>query len=266
MASDVVPTIGLGTVNNDQCTQSVKTALELGYRHLDSAQMYDNEQEVGEGVRQADVPREDVIVATKIDEEKNAYDDVLTSVEGSLENLGFDTIDLLYVHWPVNDYSPEETLAAFNELYADGKIRYAGVSNFSGAMAEEAKSYLDPPMVANQVEMHPFLPPREEHLESARRNDYQLVAYAPFCRARAFGTDEIVEVAEKHGVSQAQVCLAWLWDFDNVVAIPKATTKEHLQDNLDAQSLQLDQEDIERINSIDRRYRHFDDREGVPWK
>lgn len=263
--SGVLPPIGLGTSNLEN-VESVKTALEVGYRHIDSAQMYGNEEEIGEGVKQSDVPREDVIVTTKIDEVNNSYDDVLESTEQSLEKLGVDIIDVLYVHWPINEYAPEETLPAFNKLYEEDKIRYAAVSNFSGEMAEEAMAHLDPPMVANQVEMHPFLPPREEHLESARRNDYQLVAYSPFCRREVFGHEAIVAVAEKHGVSQAQVCLAWLWQHDNVVAIPKATSREHLQDNFDAQSLELDEEDIERINGIERRFRRFDDREGTPWR
>ncbi len=260
-----VPQIGLGTVHNDQVAESVETAIELGYRHIDSAQMYGNEEEVGEGVRRADVPREDVLVATKIDETENAYDNVISSTETSLKKLGLDTIDLLYVHWPVGDYDPEDTLPAFNELYDQGKIRYAGVSNFSAPMAEEAIDILDAPMVANQVEMHPFLPPRPDHVRSAREHDYRLVGYAPFCRTEVFGTEQIVDVAEKHGVSQAQVCLAWLFSHDNVGAIPKATNRDHLADNLGALDLELDDEDIELIDSIDRRYRHFDDRDETPW-
>ena len=261
-----LPDIGLGTSNLDPCATTVATAIDAGYRHIDSAQMYGNETEVGEGVRAADVPREEVVVATKVDEERNAHDEVLSSVEESLDRLGFDYVDVLYVHWPINDYDPEETLPAFNTLYDEGKIRHAAMSNSSGAQVEAAMEVLDVPLVANQVEMHPFLPPREEHLASARRHDYQLVAYSPFCRGRVFGHEAIVAAAEKHGVSQAQVCLAWLLQHDTVAAVPKATTREHLEDNLAATSLVLDDEDVERIDAIEERYRKFDDREGTPWR
>lgn len=269
MASNVLPKIGLGTSQNDdpdECARSVETALDIGYRHVDTAQMYGNEEFVGDGLARSDVPREDVFVATKIDEFKNNYDGVIESTEGSLERLGVETIDLLYVHWPINDYDPAETLPAFNELYDEGTIRYAGVSNFSAEQVEEAIDHLDVPLVANQVEMHPLLPPRKAHLESARRHEYQLVAYSPFCRAEAFGTDEIVAVADKYGVSQAQVCLTWLWNHDNVVAIPKGRGRDHLADNYAALTLDLDQEDIDLIDSIETRYRRFDDRPDAPWK
>jgi 2,5-diketo-D-gluconate reductase B len=253
MPADVLPKLGLGTSQNDdpdECARTVATALDLGYRHVDTAKMYGNEAYVGDGLARSDGPREDVIVATKIDEAKNSYDGVLETTQASLGRLGVETIDLLYVHWPINDYAPEETLPAFNELYDEGTIRYAGVSNFEADQVEAALDHLDVPLVANQVEMHPLLPPRETHLESARRHDYHLVAYSPFCRAEAFGTEELVAVAEKHGVSEAQVCLAWLCGHDTVVAIPKSRGRDPRADNHAALALERDPSDIDRIDSI----------------
>jgi 2,5-diketo-D-gluconate reductase B len=238
----------------------------MGYRLVDTAQLYGNEAAVGDGIARADVPREDVLVATKVSEERLAYEDVHASVEESLERLGVETIDLLYVHWPINAYEPGETLRAFDELYDDDVIRYVGVSNFSAEQTDEAVDYLDAPLVANQVEMHPLLPPREAHLKSARTHGYQLVAYSPFGRGDVFGNEAVEAVAEKHGVSQAQVCLAWLWTYDDVAAIPKGTSEAHLRDNYEALSLELDDGDVARIEAIEERHRRFDNREGAPWK
>ena len=262
-----LPKIGLGTSQNDEperCAESVATALEIGYRHVDTARLYGNESYVGEGVRRASVPREEVVVATKIHEDRNAYDAVLEEAEASRKRLGVDSIDLLYVHFPIGDYAPEETLPALDELRDRGTIRDVAVSNFSAEQVADAIDALDAPLIANQVEMHPLLPPDEALLESARQHGYRLVAYAPFCRAEAFGVAEVETVAEKHGVSQAQAILAWLWSYDNVVAIPKGTSEAHIRDNFEAQSLTLDPEDVELIDSIEERRRRFD-RAEVHW-
>lgn len=264
---DEFPKIGLGTSqldDPDQCPITVASAVEMGYRHIDSAQMYGNEELVAEGLARSDVDPDELMVATKVAEDKNRYNEVIDTTRESRRKLGVDSIDLLYVHWPIGDYDPRETLPAFNELHADGVIDRVGVSNFTADLVDEAIEVLDVPVFANQVEVHPLLPPEEELLDSARRHDYAIVAYAPFCRGEAFGTPEIVEVAEKHDVSEAQVCLAWLWSHDNVVAIPKATGDAHLRDNYEALALDLDMVDIELIDSIEQRKRRFD-RDNAPW-
>lgn len=263
----LLPEIGLGTSQNDdrdRCASSVATALEMGYRHVDTAQLYGNESYVGDGLARADVSRDDVTVATKVHEDRNAYEAVLESAEASRERLGVETIDLLYVHFPIGDYAPEETLPAFDELRDDGVIDHVGVSNFSPEQVDEAVEVLDAPLVANQVEMHPLLPPREDLLASARDHGYQLVAYSPFCRGRAFDLEPVEAVAERHGVSKPRVILAWLLSYEDVVAIPKATGEAHLRDNLAASNLVLEPEDVELIESVEERYRKFD-REEAPW-
>jgi len=151
--------LGLGTWENtepDQCAESVRTALEAGYRHVDTAQAYENEESVGEGIAAASVPREEVFLATKVDTPNLVGEDVLATTRESLEKLGTEYLDLLYVHWPLDAYDAHDTLAAFQQLYDEGTIRHIGVSNFAPRHLEEARAVLDAPIFANQVEMHPI--------------------------------------------------------------------------------------------------------------
>ena len=260
-----VPKPGLGTSGNtdpDECAGSVATALELGYRHVDTAQMYDNEAAVGDGIAEADVDREEVFLATKVLPDDLAHDDVLRTAEESLDRLGVDAVDLLYVHWPTGAYDPEETLPAFDELADEGLIDHVGVSNFTPDLMDEAREVLDAPILAHQVEMHPLLR-QDELLADAREHDTRLVAYAPMMQGEADEVPELAEIAEKHGTSAAQVSLAWLLSKDGVVPIPKATGREHLAENLAARDLELDDEDVERIDGIDRERRLIDPDEAA---
>ncbi len=251
--ADGMPMLGLGTWQNDdhdQCAESVRTALERGYRHIDTAQAYGNEAAVGEGIAAADVDREDVFLATKVWNSNLAHDDVLASTEASLSKLGVDAVDLLYVHWPAGAYDPEGTLSAFDELYRQGKIRNVGVSNFEPHHVETALETLEAPLFANQVEMHPFLQQRELR-DHASEHDYELVAYSPLARGGVFDDDVLSAIADDHGVSEAQVSLAWLRE-NGVTAIPKATGEAHIRDNLASLDLDLSEEDVARIDAIER--------------
>lgn len=264
---DALPRLGLGTSGNDdpdQCATTVETALELGYRHLDTAQMYDNEAAVGAGLAAADVPREEVLLATKVHPDNLAYETVLETARASRDRLGVDTTDLLYVHWPIAAYDPEATLPAFDALVEEGVTRHVGVSNFTPALLEEAVEILDAPVVANQVELHPLLPPRDALVATCKRHDIDLVAYAPFCRRDALDHDVVQSVAAEQGASPAQVCLAWLLEKE-CKPIPKATGRDHLADNYAALDLELDADAIARLDAIEERYRKFDP-EGAPWQ
>jgi diketogulonate reductase-like aldo/keto reductase len=248
-----MPMLGLGTWENDdhdQCAESVRTALEMGYRHIDTAQAYRNEDAVGEGIAAADVDREDIFLATKVWISRLDHDDVLSSTRRSLDELGTDYVDLLYVHWPSGEYDPEDTLAGFDELYEEGTIRNVGVSNFEPDHIDQARDVLDAPVFANQVEMHPFLQ-QEELRAYAAENDIELVAYSPLARGEVLGDPTLSEIAEKHGVSEAQVSLAWLSE-KGVTAIPKATSEAHVRDNWESRTLSLDEEDVARIDDLDR--------------
>nr|WP_302082853.1 aldo/keto reductase [Salinibaculum sp. KK48] len=247
-----MPMLGLGTWENtdhDQCADSVQTALEMGYRHIDTAQAYRNEDAVGEGIAAADVDREEVFLATKVWTSKLSHEKVIQSTNASLDALGVDYVDLLYVHWPANEYDPEETLAAFEQLYNENTIRAIGVSNFEPEHLDRAQEVLDVPVFANQVEMHPFLP-QEELRAYAAENDIELVAYSPLARGKVLDDPTLGEIAEKHGVSETQVSLAWLRE-KGVTAIPKATSEAHIRDNWESLTLELDDEDVARIDDIE---------------
>jgi len=253
---DEMPSLGIGTWQNtdpEACANAVATALEMGYRHVDTAQAYDNEASVGEGLERADVPREDVFLATKVWIDNLAYDDVRATTEESLETLGVDYVDLLYVHWPAREYDPADTLTAFDELHDEGLIERIGISNFEPAQVDEAIETADAPIFANQVECHPLLPQADLRAHCADR-DVAVVAYSPLARGEVFDVPEIQAVAEKHGVSEAQVSLAWLRE-KGVTAIPKATSETHVRDNWASRTLELDDADVSKIDGIDRRAR-----------
>ncbi|AHG03280.1 aldehyde oxidoreductase [Halobacterium sp. DL1] len=263
--SNGIPTLGIGTWQNedhDQCAESVRTALDHGYRHVDTAQAYRNEEAVGRGIAEADVDREDVFLATKVWTSNLAHDDVLETTEESLDRLRTDYLDLLYVHWPANEYDPEETLSAFAELRDEGAIERIGVSNFEPRHLDEARDVLGELPFANQVEFHPLLP--QEDLQAyAANEDLELVAYSPLARGEVFDIPEIQDVAEKHGVSEAQVSLAWVRE-KGATAIPKATGRDHIEDNFASLDVELDDEDVEQIDSVSGRDRQVDPDFG-PW-
>ena len=263
---DGMPVLGLGTWENDdpaQCTESVKTALETGYRHVDTAQIYGNEAAVGDGIAAADVDRDDVFLATKVWIDQLAPEDVAASTRESLEKLGTEYVDLLYVHWPAGAYDPAETLPAFAELRDDGLVDRIGVSNFEPHHLDAATDALGEAPFANQVEMHPLL--RQEELrEYADANGVELVAYSPLARGNVLGDPAITHIAEKHGVSAAQVSLAWLRE-KGVTAIPKATGEDHIADNWASLGLELDDEDIEEIDTLGRTDRQLNPDFGPDW-
>jgi 2,5-diketo-D-gluconate reductase B len=256
--------IGLGTyqITDEECASTVARALEAGYRHVDTAQMYDNEAAVGVGVRRADVPREEVTVATKIHPDNLAYEDVLTTTQASLERLGVETVDLLYVHWPLGAYDPEGTLSALNELRTRGVVDEVGLSNFTPDLLEEALNRLDEPPLAHQVEFHPFLQQRELHRLALEENHW-LVGYCPLARGGVLDDPVIVDIAERHDVSAARVTLAWATSKSNVAVVPKATG-DHVEDNFAAHELTLDDDEIARIDELDRGERFVDDTPGTP--
>ncbi|MGM0397424.1 MAG: aldo/keto reductase [Halobacteriota archaeon] len=260
-----IPTLGIGTWQNTDpqaCATAIETALEMGYRHVDTAQAYGNEADVGRGIAAADVDREDVFLATKVWIDDLGYDDVIESTHESLEKLDVEYVDLLYVHWPAGAYDPEKTLSAFQELHDEGLIDRIGVSNFEPRHLDRARSILDAPIAANQVEMHPLLQ-QSTLREYATAHDIELVAYSPLARGAVFDVPAIQTVAEKHDVSEAQVSLAWLRE-KGAVPIPKATSEDHIRDNWASRDLELTEADIETIDGIDRQERQVDPDFG-PW-
>ncbi|MEF8781209.1 MAG: aldo/keto reductase [Haloferacaceae archaeon] len=259
-----LPPIGLGTSGNDdfeECAETVATALDLGYRHVDTAQMYDNEAAVGEGIRRSGVDREEVVLATKIHPDNLAGDDVVATAEESLDRLGVDAVDLLYVHWPISAYDPAETLPAFDRLVEEGLVDRVGVSNFTPALVEEARTHLEAPIAANQVECHPLLPQRDLRAH-AHEHGYELVGYSPLGQGELLDEPPFPELAEKYDATPAQVVLAWAIA-RGVTPIPQGRG-DHLRENFGAVALELSAEDVGRIDEIDRRER-FVDPDRAPW-
>ncbi len=254
--ADGMPMLGLGTWQNDshdQCVESVKLAVEMGYRHIDTAQIYRNEAAVGDGIDASSVDRDEIFLATKVWISNLSHEDVIESTKESLDRLGTDYLDLLYVHWPARTYDPAETMAAFDELHERGLIERVGVSNFEPHHIDQAAAQLSAPIFANQIEMHPLLP-QTELREYAEKNDIELVAYSPLARTEIFGDPTLAAIADDRGVSEAQVALAWL-RAKGVTAIPKATGETHIQDNWESLSVELKAEEIERIDGIENRVR-----------
>ncbi len=263
-----IPEIGLGTWQNKDhatCSTSVKTAIEEGYRHIDTAQIYKNEEAVGEGISRSDVDREDLFVATKLWNDQTDPENVEESAAESLDRLGLEYVDLLYVHWPAGDYDPEGTLPAMESLKEQNRIRHIGVSNFTPELLEEAFDVLTEPPLALQVEMHPYLPQRELQ-EICLEKDMYLVSYSPFRHGTIFDDSVLQEIAKNRDATPAQICLAWLISKQNVVTIPKATGKDHIRENYRALEVELTDEEISRIDDIDTRSRYIEPPFAPDWK
>ena len=245
-----LPPVGLGTMGIGD-PDVVETAIDLGYRHLDTAQIYDNERVVGDGLAASDVPREDLTVATKLWIDSLAGGDVRPGTEASLDRLGLDSVDLLYVHRPRGDYDPESTLPAVDAVHDAGLATHVGLSNFEPDQLERARELLDAPIAAHQVEFHPYFGD-PDLLADAQEHDYPLVAYSPLIGGDAFDDSVLTDIAEGHDTSPAAVSIAWVLAHENVVTIPKASSREHLRANLEAQHLNLSDEEVARIDAIDR--------------
>ncbi len=219
--------------------------------------MYQNEQYIGQGIKQSGIPREGVFLATKVWIDNLDYEGVKSSTEQSLRRLDTGYVDLLYIHWPAGKYGPKDTLRAFNELKDDGMIKNIGVCNFTVPLLEEAMKISESPIVANQVETHPFLHQQEMN-QFLVEHGMTHVAYSPLARGKVLRTPELVKIAEKHNATEAQVSLAWLWSHENLAAIPKSSTRSHLKENLEATNLRLDDEDIKAIGLIQKKLRIVD--------
>lgn len=260
------PPIGLGTYENtdpEDCEAAVSHALDIGYRHVDTAEGYENETYVGDGIRHATVDRERVIIATKVSPNNLGYNDVITHAKASAERIGIDTIDLLYVHWPIGAYDPDETLPALDSLVESGIVRHIGLSNFTPAQLETAIDRLDNPVFAHQVECHPLLQ-QEQLRRLARKFGHHLVAYSPLAKGTITAVSELVDIANAHNATPAQVSLAWLMAKESVVAIPKSAEPARIEENFEARNLQLSTSAHARIDGIDRERRHVDF-PSAPW-
>ena len=243
-----VPKLGFGTarMTGEKCREAVENALDLGYRHLDTAQMYDNEDAVGDAIAASDVDRSDVFLTTKLNRGNLAHEDALRSFEASLDRLGTDYVDLLLIHAPSDSVPVAETIGAMNDLQEEGTVEHVGVSNFSVEQLREAMEASEKPILTNQVKYHPYHS-QDDLLEVCVEEDVLLTAYSPLAKGKVADDETLAEIGDRYGKTPGQVALRWLVQQENVVTIPKAGGRDHQRENLDVFDFELTDEEMERI-------------------
>jgi 2,5-diketo-D-gluconate reductase B len=248
-----IPLIGLGTweLRGRTCARLVEQALALGYRHLDTAALYDNEREVGEGLRASGVDRDAVFVTTKVWPSDFAPRDLERSANDSLQRLGLRQVDLLLLHWPNPRIPLSATLGALCKVKRLGLARHIGVSNFTVAMIDEAVTLATEPLVCNQIEVHPFLD-QSKVVAACRRHGMAVVAYSPVARGGVTKDKVLARIGRTHGKTAAQVSLRFLVQQD-IVVIPRTSRSERLAENLAIFDFGLSPADMSDIARLARR-------------
>jgi len=249
-----VPQLGFGVwqVGDDEVTPAVATALEAGYRHIDTAAIYGNERGVGKAIAESGLARDELFVTTKLWNAEQGFDSTLRAFDASLEKLGLDTVDLYLIHWPVPAKDAYvDTYKAFERLYAEGRVRAIGVSNFEPHHLNRLLAETGVVPAVNQIELHPFLqqiPLREE----LARHQITTEAYSPLSSGKGVIDDPVIRsIAAAHGKTPAQVTLRWHIEIGNLV-IPKSVTPERIRENIDLFDFQLTDDDRAQISGLDR--------------
>lgn len=257
-----IPCVGFGTYKNTdpaECLSSVREALAAGYRHVDTAQFYFNEENVGEAIRESGLPRNEIFLTTKVWNTSQGYDNTLRAFDESMGKLGLDYLDLYLVHWPVaKDYATDypsaftQTWRALEKLYADGKVRAIGVCNclkeHLNVLFGECKVK---PMV-NQIEYHFGFsdPDQTESADFSRANGIVVEAWAPLCRGRAFGNPVLKAVAEKYGKTEAQILVRWCLQHETL-PLPKTVSPARIRENADVFGFVISDEDMAALDAVD---------------
>jgi len=248
-ATSKMPPIGFGTfpLTGSEARDAVETALELGFRHIDTAQWYDNEADVGRAIAAAGVPRDDLYVVTKVMPDRFTDNAFLPSVEGSLDALGLDRVDLLLVHWPPPGLSVEATVDYLLAAHEKGLTAEIGVSNYNVTMLETACAHAPVPVVTNQVEFHALLD-QTRLVAAADRLGVRLTAYCPLARGEVLGNPVVRDVAERIGRTAAQVALRWILQ-QGVTVISMSTKRANMEANLEIAEFELDQADMDAVSA-----------------
>jgi diketogulonate reductase-like aldo/keto reductase len=251
-----IPAFGLGTATlmGESCARCVAAALGAGYRLIDTAARYGNEEAVGEGLRASGLARDEVTVTTKVYWTDLADGDFQRSTEQSLERLGLDWVDLLLIHWPNPKIPLQVTVGALNEVKARGLARHIGVANFTTGLIEDAVRLSDAPLVVNQIEYHPYLD-QSKVLETCRKHGLAVMSYSPLRQAGPGSPLEdpvVLQIAKSKGVTAAQVVLRWHLQHDDVVALPRSSNPERIRQNGDLSGFVLSTEDMAAISALAR--------------
>jgi 2,5-diketo-D-gluconate reductase B len=244
-----IPILGFGTyqLRGDECRQAVGTALEVGYRHIDTADRYQNHSAIANAIRESGVARQDIFLTTKIWWDRQHYDQVMSDANRFLEELQTDYIDLLLIHWPNRKIPLTETVKAFTELKDRGVIKAIGVSNFNIHHLTDALN-MGLQITNNQIEFHPSLN-QKEMIRFANEHRIVLTAYSPLAQGQDLNIPLLLELAEKYHRSVSQVILNWIMS-KNIVAIPRSSSRQYIEDNFQSLRWQLGVEDIEKIDQI----------------
>ena len=247
-----IPAVGLGTLflKGEICTRIVTAALAAGYRHIDTAQMYGNEREVGEALRASGVPRDEVFVTTNVWWDKLAPGNFERSVEESLAKLGLSTVDLLLIHWNNPQVPLKDSVGALCKVKRGGLARHVGVANFTVPLLDEAVSVAGEPLVTNQIEVHPYLDQAKVDAACARHG-ISVTAYCPLARGKVPGDETLARVGKRHGKSASQIALRWLLQRGRVV-IPRTSKSERLAENLDVFGFTLGEAEMAEIDALKR--------------
>jgi diketogulonate reductase-like aldo/keto reductase len=247
-----IPQVGLGTwtLRGKECARLVEHAIADGYRHIDTAQMYDNEREVGEGVR-ASGKRDDIFITTKVTPENLHANDLERSAQESVKKLGVSAVDLLLIHWPNSRIPLAETIGALNKVKRDGLTKHIGVSNFNVALIEQAVKLSEAPLVCDQVEYHPVLD-QDKVIAACRKHGMAVVAYSPIARGGAEQDKVIARIAKAHGKSPAQISLRWLVQ-QGVIVIPRTSKIGRLKENIAVFDFELSPAEMKEIAGLSHR-------------
>jgi diketogulonate reductase-like aldo/keto reductase len=256
-----MPWVGLGVFlvkDGEEVVKSVKAALEAGYRSIDTAAIYKNEEGVGKAIAESNVPREELFITTKIWNADQGFEETLKAFDVSMEKLGLDYLDLLLIHWPLPSHGKYlDTWRALEKLYKDGRVRAIGVSNFKVHHLQDILNNCEIKPMVNQVEYHPRFNQRELH-DFCKKNEIQLEAWSPLMQGGLLDEPVLVEIAAKYGKSTAQVIIRW--DIQTgVVTIPKSVKPHRIVENADVFDFELSQEDMEKINALNQDKRMFAD-------
>lgn len=258
MAFDALPPIGMGTfrLKGDDAREAVRSALSLGYRHIDTAQIYGNEAAVGDGIITSGIPRRDIFITTKVWFDRLGHSDLINSLQTSLQKLKTDHVDLALIHWPSpgDEVPMEEYLGALRDARREGLTDHIGLSNFTCAQMDQARNILgDTPIFTNQVEVHPFLANRKV-VDHARNLGIPVTGYMPLAVGKVMEDETLQQIARSHHVTPAQVAIAWCVA-RGVVPIPSSTRPRHQTQNLDALEIELTDNEIRAIDALDRNER-----------
>ncbi|GAA4729919.1 aldo/keto reductase [Modestobacter marinus] len=249
-----IPQLGFGVfqIKPEDTVEATRTALEVGYRHIDTAEMYGNEAEVGEAVRQSGVPREEVFVTSKLNNGFHAREDALRAFDGTMDALKFDYLDLFLVHWPLPgiDVDYVETWKAMEEIYRSGRVKAIGVSNFNAHHLRRLFAETEVRPVVNQIEVHPYFAQNDLRAFNA---DHEIFteAWAPIAQGKVLDDPTLIRVGERHGKSPAQAALRWAVQRGDII-FPKSVTRARVEQNFDLFDFALSDDDMREIDGLDR--------------